>query len=173
MKINVELLKRLREEKQWSQEQLGELCGLNLRTIQRLEKSGNASLESVRALASVFEVDPKELQGEDDAVKSSPWDSIQSSLRQFDNFSGVASRYEYWWFIIFTVLVLAVATVLHPKANQIASLILLMPLLAVGSRRLNDAGQSVWWQLMLIVPFGFVVTFYYMALESKIQTPKS
>lgn len=36
-----QLIKRLREEKQWSQEQLGELCGLNLRTIQRLEKSEN------------------------------------------------------------------------------------------------------------------------------------
>lgn len=173
MKINAELLKRLREEKQWSQEQLGELCGLNLRTIQRLEKSGNASLESVRALASVFELDPSELQIEDQPEKLSPWISVQSSLKNFDDFSGVASRYEYWWFVLFTVLVLAVATALHPIADQIAGLIILMPLLAVGSRRLNDAGQNVWLQLLMFVPFGIFVVFYYMAMESKIPTPKT
>ena len=44
MKINAELVKRLRQERHWSQEQLSEMCGLNLRTIQRLEKNGNASL---------------------------------------------------------------------------------------------------------------------------------
>jgi transcriptional regulator with XRE-family HTH domain len=167
MKINAELIKRLREEKQWSQEQLAELCGLNLRTIQRLEKSGNASLESVRALAAVFELDAKAMQIEESATKPAPWISVQSSLMKFDDFSGVASRYEYWWFIAFTVLVLAVATVLHPKANQIAGLILLIPLLAVGNRRLNDADQSAWLQLLLFVPFGFIPLFFYMAMESK------
>nr|WP_315484528.1 DUF805 domain-containing protein [uncultured Undibacterium sp.] len=167
MKINAELIKRLREEKKWSQEQLAELCGLNLRTIQRLEKSGNASLESVRALAAVFELDAKAMQIEESATKPAPWISVQSSLMKFDDFSGVASRYEYWWFIAFTVLVLAVATVLHPKANQIAGLILLIPLLAVGNRRLNDADQSAWLQLLLFVPFGFIPLFFYMAMESK------
>jgi transcriptional regulator with XRE-family HTH domain len=167
MKISAELIKRLREEKQWSQEQLAELCSLNLRTIQRLEKSGNASLESVRALASVFELDAKELQGQEPMTKLSPWDSVHASLKQFDDFWGVASRYEYWCFIAFTLLVLAVATVLHPKAYQIAGLILLVPLLAVGSRRLNDAAQSVWLQLFFLVPFGFVVVLFYMAMESK------
>lgn len=173
MKINAELIKRLREEKQWSQEQLGELCGLNLRTIQRLEKSGNASLESVRALASVFAVDAKELQVEETMQKKQPWASVRSSLLKFDDFSGVASRYEYWWFIAFTVLLLGVAEVLHPKAYQIVALILLLPLLAVGNRRLNDARQSAWLQLLLFVPFGFIPVFFYMALESKTQDDKS
>jgi len=169
MKINAELIKRLREEKQWSQEQLAELCSLNLRTIQRLEKSGNASLESVRALAAVFELDARELQAEEQetVTKLSPWGSVQASLKQFDDFWGVASPYEYWCFIAFTLLVLAVATVIHPKAYQIAGLILLVPLLAVGSRRLNDAGQSVWLQLFFLVPFGFVPVLFYMAKESK------
>lgn len=173
MKIKAELIKRLREEKHWSQEQLGELCGLNLRTIQRLEKTGNASLESVRAVAAVFELDAKELQIEETIQKKQPWTSVQSSLLKFDDFSGIASRYEYWWFIAFIVLLLAVAEVLHPKAYQIVALILLLPLLAVGSRRLNDAGQSVWLQLLLFVPFGFIPVFFYMALESKTQDDKS
>lgn len=47
-------MKKLRNEKAWSQDQLAEISGLSLRTIQRIEKSGNASLESKKAIASAF-----------------------------------------------------------------------------------------------------------------------
>lgn len=170
MKIDAALVKRLRAEKQWSQEQLSELCGLNLRTIQRLEKSGNASLESVRALAAVFGVEAKELLVEETLVQRNPVASVKSSLMCFDDFSGKAGRYEFWWFLLFMVLVFAIAQVLHPKAYQIAALILIVPFLAVGSRRLRDAGQSVWWQWMYLVPFGFVVLFILMSYDS-VGTP--
>lgn len=167
MKIDAELIKRLRAEKQWSQEQLGEMCGLNLRTIQRLEKSGNASLESVRALASVFGIDAKQFLCEETLRKLNPIDSIKSSLMQFDDFSGKAGRYEYWWFLLFMLLVQAIAQVVHDKAYIVTTLIFLVPFLAVGSRRLRDTGQSPWWQLMFLAPFGFVVPLILMAYESK------
>ncbi|MBS3797117.1 helix-turn-helix domain-containing protein [Pseudoalteromonas sp. T1lg75] len=51
------MIKKLREQKQWSQEQLATVAGLSARTIQRLESGNKASLESLKALASVFEVD--------------------------------------------------------------------------------------------------------------------
>ena len=62
MKINSELVKKLRAAKPWSQEQLSDACGLDLRTIQRIENEGKASIESVRVVAAVFEVDPNELK---------------------------------------------------------------------------------------------------------------
>lgn len=62
MKIKAGVIKKHRQHKLWSQEQLAEACGLGLRTIQRIEKSGNASYESTRAIASVFEVDVESLQ---------------------------------------------------------------------------------------------------------------
>ncbi len=157
MKINAELVKRLRQERHWSQEQLSEMCGLNLRTIQRLEKNGNASLESARALAAVFEVDVASLELDAAKLKRNPLQSVEASLRNFDDFEGTADRYEFGWFLAMMVLVLAIATVIHPKAYQIVAIILLLPFCAVGSRRLRDAGQSPWWQLMYFVPFGFVV----------------
>ena len=40
MKINAEQVKKLRTERHWSQEQLAAACGVNLRTIQRLENTG-------------------------------------------------------------------------------------------------------------------------------------
>lgn len=51
------LIQKLRLQHGWSQEQLAELSGLSARTIQRLERGHTASTESLKALASVFEID--------------------------------------------------------------------------------------------------------------------
>lgn len=50
------IVKKLRLQRGWSQEQLAELAGLSTRTIQRVEKGLGASLETINALSSVFEV---------------------------------------------------------------------------------------------------------------------
>lgn len=59
------LIQKLRLQRGWSQEQLAEVSGLSTRTIQRLERGQPASLESLKALASVFEIDLKDLQEPD------------------------------------------------------------------------------------------------------------
>ena len=50
-------IQKLRLQRGWSQEQLAELSGLSTRTIQRLERGQPASLETLKALAAVFDVD--------------------------------------------------------------------------------------------------------------------
>ena len=56
------IIKNLRLENGWSQEKLANLTTLSTRTIQRIEKDDNASLESLNLLALVFKLDIKELQ---------------------------------------------------------------------------------------------------------------
>ena len=51
------LIQKLRLQRGWSQQQLADLCGLSVRTIQRLEKGQDASVESLKSLAAVFEID--------------------------------------------------------------------------------------------------------------------
>ena len=51
------IVRKLRLRNGWSQEQLAEMTGLSVRTIQRIERGQPASLESQKALAAVFEVD--------------------------------------------------------------------------------------------------------------------
>lgn len=51
------ILKQLRIGRHLSQEQLAQMSGLNVRTVQRIESGHNASLESLKCLASVLEVD--------------------------------------------------------------------------------------------------------------------
>ena len=43
-----------RQQRAWSQSQLADASGLSLRTVQRIEKEGKASLESAKALAAVY-----------------------------------------------------------------------------------------------------------------------
>lgn len=170
MKINSDLVKKLRSDKHWSQEQLGDACSLNLRTIQRLENSGNASLESVRALASVFGVDPDTLIVVHKNENITPWDVVKTCFIKYADFSGTATRFEYWWFFLFVLLLACLAFIINNKLYQVFHLIIVVPLLAAGTRRLNDAGESGWWQLMFLVPFGFVVPVYMLALKGKVDT---
>ncbi|HCH4005180.1 Pr2TM family membrane protein [Vibrio parahaemolyticus] len=58
------LVRKLRLKHGWSQEQLAELSGLNIRTIQRIERGQKPSLESLKSLAAVFETSVLELQQE-------------------------------------------------------------------------------------------------------------
>ena len=50
-------VQKLRLQRGWSQQQLAELSGLSVRTIQRIENGSAASTESLKSLASVFEID--------------------------------------------------------------------------------------------------------------------
>lgn len=58
------IIKKLRLQRGWSQEHLSELSGLSTRTIQRIERGQNPSLESLKSLAAVFEVDITDLKQE-------------------------------------------------------------------------------------------------------------
>jgi transcriptional regulator with XRE-family HTH domain len=62
VKLNKDKIQKLRAIKCWSQDELASASDLSVRTIQRVEKNGTASLETTKALASVFEVTPNELQ---------------------------------------------------------------------------------------------------------------
>jgi transcriptional regulator with XRE-family HTH domain len=59
------LIQKLRLQRGWSQQQLADLSGLSVRTIQRLEQGQVASTESLKSLAAVFEIDFSTLQEPD------------------------------------------------------------------------------------------------------------
>ena len=55
------MVKAAREERAWPQRQLADVAGVNLRTIQRLEKDGAASFETLMGVAQAFGIDVKQL----------------------------------------------------------------------------------------------------------------
>lgn len=61
MKIDAQHIIALRTDNAWTQEELAIAAGLSLKTVQRIENRGAASLQSIKALASVFNLDAKTL----------------------------------------------------------------------------------------------------------------
>lgn len=57
MEVNALTIKNLRSERSWTQQHLADACGISLRTVQRVERYGNASNETVMSMVSVFEID--------------------------------------------------------------------------------------------------------------------
>jgi transcriptional regulator with XRE-family HTH domain len=61
MKIDRTLLKQLRLQKAFSQEELAIAAGLSTRTVQRMEAEGSASMESQKSVAAVFGINAERL----------------------------------------------------------------------------------------------------------------
>ena len=57
-------MKGLRQDRNWSQEQLAEMSGLGLRTIQRIESGDKAGAESLAALSATFGIEIAHLERE-------------------------------------------------------------------------------------------------------------
>lgn len=58
MKVDIKKVVAQRLSRAWSQQQLADVAEINLRTIQRIESSGNASHDSIQAIASAFDERP-------------------------------------------------------------------------------------------------------------------
>lgn len=96
-------------------------------------------------------------------------DSVRTCFSKYVTFSGRASRSEYWWFALFNFGVSVLLSALEGFrsdgfAADAYSLIILLPTLAVGARRLHDLGRSAWWLLIGLVPLiGWIVLIIWYA----------
>lgn len=87
------------------------------------------------------------------------------ALKKYADFSGRARRKEYWFFVLFNIIVsilLAIVDVmfgLHSASMGIGilsgvySLAVIIPSIAVSVRRLHDINRTGWWVLIAFVPF--------------------
>ena len=86
------------------------------------------------------------------------YESIRECFIKYAEFNGRASRSEFWWFMLFIVLVASALLLINETVSNIFLIATLLPLLAVGTRRLRDSGKSPWWQLFLLVPVGGIIS---------------
>ena len=166
MQIDSARLRELRAARQWSQEQVAELSGLNLRTIQRLESGAKVSTESLRALAAVFEVPAESLLMGNAASSQPALKAMREGVLRGLDFIGTTPRADFWWFALAMAMLLALAEFLSeaigPLPLQLASLVVLLPWIAACTRRLRDAGFSPWWQLISLAPVGGILVLLYL-----------
>ncbi|MBB3638688.1 MULTISPECIES: DUF805 domain-containing protein [Variovorax] len=87
--------------------------------------------------------------------------AVKTCLSKYADFSGRASRSEFWWFVLAQLVVLIVASLIHRFVYGIAALGLLLPALAVGARRLHDIGKTGWLLLLALIPLVNLVLIYF------------
>jgi uncharacterized membrane protein YhaH (DUF805 family) len=92
-------------------------------------------------------------------------EAIKAGFRNYAEFSGKATRSEFWWWILFTIIVssvlgaIPIPTFQYPDGTMLFAptlspawhLAVLLPTLAVGVRRLRHAGHRwghVFWVLL-------------------------
>ncbi|MEH6597255.1 MAG: 2TM domain-containing protein [Colwellia polaris] len=74
------IVRKLRLKRAWSQEQLAQFSGLNIRTIQRIERGQKAGLESLKSLAAVFEIELEDLQEEKNMLNSEKYSEEENRV---------------------------------------------------------------------------------------------
>lgn len=92
-----------------------------------------------------------------------PVTAVKTCFKKYFDFKGRARRSEYWWFVLFMVIVSMVFNyggLLVPALSFIGlfcSLVLVIPHFAVMTRRLHDTGRSGWWVLVLAILYVAVL----------------
>jgi uncharacterized membrane protein YhaH (DUF805 family) len=101
------------------------------------------------------------------------------ALKKYAVFSGRSRRMEYWYFVLFNILVSIVlgaidGLLLGTRGSYVGAgllsgiygLAILIPSLAVSVRRLHDIDRSGWWILIALVPLiGTIVLLVFALLE--------
>ncbi|MCG6143544.1 DUF805 domain-containing protein [Leptospira bandrabouensis] len=94
-------------------------------------------------------------------------DAIKVCFQKYADFSGTAKRPEFWWWVVFCIIISAILNMVLPIIGAVFSLAVFLPSLSVGSRRLHDVGMSGWWQLIGLTGIGVLVLIYFWAQKGK------
>ena len=100
--------------------------------------------------------------------------AISTCMGKYATFSGRASRSEFWWFYLFTLLLSFGCRIISPFLGELGAIIILVvgfgliiPIYAAGSRRLHDIGKSGWWQLLVLTGVGIILIIVWFATHTK------
>ena len=112
--------------------------------------------------------------------------AISTVFSKYATFTGRARRAEFWWWVLFQVMVGIVTNLLDnmlfPDTSiggdtgsgpitSLANVALLLPTLAVTARRLHDIDRSGWWQLIGLIPIvGWIIVIVWMVRDGQPQT---
>ena len=90
-------------------------------------------------------------------------------LKKYVDFSGRATRSEYWYFFLMNFLVsLALGFLGLDALSSIYALFVLIPGWAVFFRRMHDIGRSGWnWLWMLLPIIGWIIVLIYLCTPTK------
>lgn len=83
--------------------------------------------------------------------------AISLFFKNYANFSGRASKSEYWWSFLFNIIVFLPISLISgviPPIGGLCSIALIIPGISIAVRRLHDVGKSGAWWFMGLIPFA-------------------
>ncbi|MBE3510633.1 DUF805 domain-containing protein [Enterobacter cloacae complex sp. I2] len=93
-------------------------------------------------------------------------------LKKYFVFRGRACRREYWMFSLVSFLITLLLALLHIildlhfDIQGIYQLLVLIPAIALASRRLHDTGRTAWWLLLSIIPLiGWLILLFFFCKQ--------
>jgi uncharacterized membrane protein YhaH (DUF805 family) len=96
------------------------------------------------------------------------FDAVKTCFVKYTNFSGRASRSEFWLFALFTIIVSLILMFLDALIDEafsplgmIWSIATFIPLLSVNVRRLHDVNRSGWWLLIELTVIGILLILFW------------
>ena len=102
-----------------------------------------------------------------------------TALKKYAVFSGRSRRREYWYFVLFYLIIYVVLAVADAATGSfdsksgiglftgIFSLAMLIPSLSVTVRRLHDTDRTGWWILITLIPLiGAIVLLVFLLQDS-------
>ena len=102
-------------------------------------------------------------------------DAIKTCFSKYVTFTGRASRPEYWYWCLFSLLGIICTFVIdglilndleNTPVNLLFSIITFLPGLAVSVRRLHDVDRSGWWVLLFFTIIGLILLIYWAVRKS-------
>jgi uncharacterized membrane protein YhaH (DUF805 family) len=98
-------------------------------------------------------------------------------LKKYADFSGRASRAEFWCLILFNIIAEIILLILDSMLNtggilfSIFVLAVFIPTIAVEVRRLHDIGKSGWFLLLIFIPIiGPIILLIWFIKDSQSGT---
>jgi len=95
------------------------------------------------------------------------------AFKKFAQFSGRATREQFWMYILFYIILSIVLSVIDAVLGTLVlalifSLVMLIPSISIATRRLHDTGRTGWWQLIGFIPLiGLIVLIVFYVQDSK------
>ena len=105
-------------------------------------------------------------------------DAIKLAFKNYVNFNGRSRRSEYWWFVLFNIIIEIIIYILAKLITpnlifllSISGLIAFLPGLGLVIRRLHDIGKSGWYIFIAFIPIvGIFILLYFFCLDSENQS---
>ena len=100
-------------------------------------------------------------------------DSIKICMQGFVKCEGRARRSEFWWFYMLCMIIMVFLSFFIGVGGTgyfifwlLVDIVIYIPIISASTRRLHDIGMTGFYNLLMLIPFGIFVLWYFWSIDS-------